>query len=74
MAEEGEDIQVRELGFDDALAGTTDGRIVDAKEIMLLQWAALAGPFAATGQTRPAAHPRSLASMSPTTSRTSTSV
>jgi nudix-type nucleoside diphosphatase (YffH/AdpP family) len=47
LAEEGEDIEVCELGFDDALAGTTDGRIVDAKTIMLLQWAALSGPFAA---------------------------
>jgi nudix-type nucleoside diphosphatase (YffH/AdpP family) len=74
LAEEGEDIQVCELGFDDALAGTTDGRIVDAKTIMLLQWAALSGPFAGTGQTRPAAPPRSVASMSPTTSRKSTSV
>ena len=34
-----------ELGFDDALAQIGTG-IVDAKTIMLLQWAALRGPFA----------------------------
>jgi nudix-type nucleoside diphosphatase (YffH/AdpP family) len=45
LAEEGEDIEVLELDFDDALARIgTD--IVDAKTIMLLQWAALTGPFA----------------------------
>ncbi len=45
LAEEGEEIGVLELGIDEALAmiGTT---IVDAKTIMLLQWAALSGPFA----------------------------
>jgi len=36
-AEEGEDIEVVETGFDDALAAVTDGRIVDAKTILLLQ-------------------------------------
>ncbi|WP_433365204.1 NUDIX domain-containing protein [Actinoplanes sp. CA-142083] len=45
VADEGEDIEAVELKFDDALAGTTDGRIADAKTIMLLQWAALHGPF-----------------------------
>jgi nudix-type nucleoside diphosphatase (YffH/AdpP family) len=45
VAEEGEDIDVVELPFDDALQAI--GRtIVDAKTIMLLQWAALSGPFA----------------------------
>lgn len=45
LADEGEDIEVLELDFDDALARIgTD--IVDAKTIMLLQWAALRGPFA----------------------------
>ncbi|MGD8168584.1 NUDIX domain-containing protein [Herbiconiux sp. P16] len=45
LAEEGEDIELVELGIDDALARIgTD--IVDAKTIMLLQWAALSGPFA----------------------------
>ena len=45
LADEGEDIEVLELSFDDALDRI--GRdIVDAKTIMLLQWAALRGPFA----------------------------
>lgn len=45
VAEEGEHIETVELGFDDSLdaIGTT---IVDAKTVMLLQWAALRGPFA----------------------------
>ncbi|HEX4199392.1 MAG TPA: GDP-mannose pyrophosphatase [Caulobacteraceae bacterium] len=38
---EGEDIGVLELGFDEAMAMTADGRICDAKTIMLLQYAAL---------------------------------
>jgi nudix-type nucleoside diphosphatase (YffH/AdpP family) len=42
---EGEDIEVLELDFDDALAMIGDGRIADGKTIMLLQWAALNGPF-----------------------------
>ena len=46
LAEEGEDIEVCELPFDAALAQVADGRIADAKTIMLLQWAALSGPFA----------------------------
>jgi nudix-type nucleoside diphosphatase (YffH/AdpP family) len=41
LAEEGEDIEVLELPFDQALAMIGDGRIVDAKTIMLLQYAAL---------------------------------
>ncbi|HLG82241.1 MAG TPA: GDP-mannose pyrophosphatase [Bradyrhizobium sp.] len=41
LAHEGEDIEVLELGFDEALAMIADGRIVDAKTIMLLQHAAL---------------------------------
>ncbi|MGY1749447.1 NUDIX domain-containing protein [Modestobacter sp. SYSU DS0511] len=45
LAEEGEDIEVVELGFDDALA-RIGSDIVDAKTILLLQWAALSGPFA----------------------------
>lgn len=43
LAEEGEDIEVLELSIDDALAGISDGRIVDAKTVILLQWAALTG-------------------------------
>jgi nudix-type nucleoside diphosphatase (YffH/AdpP family) len=46
VAGDGEDIQVLDLAFDDAIAMTGDGRIADAKTIMLLQWAALHGPFA----------------------------
>lgn len=38
---EGEDIEVVELHLDDALAMIRDGRIVDGKTIMLLQWWAL---------------------------------
>ena len=41
IADEGEDIEVLELSIDDALAMIADGRIVDAKTIMLLQYAAL---------------------------------
>ena len=48
LDDEGEDIEVLELDFADALAGITDGRIVDGKSIMLLQWAALSGPFRPT--------------------------
>lgn len=36
-ADEGEDIEVLEMSLDDALAAILDGRIVDAKTIMLLQ-------------------------------------
>jgi nudix-type nucleoside diphosphatase (YffH/AdpP family) len=42
---DGEDIEVVEIPFADALAMTADGRIADGKTIMLLQWAALHGPF-----------------------------
>jgi len=45
IEEEGEDIEVLELPFDQALAMVDDGRIADAKTIMLPQWAALRGPF-----------------------------
>ena len=41
LADEGEDIEVLELPIDEALAMIADGRIVDAKTIMLLQYAAL---------------------------------
>lgn len=39
--DEGEDIEVLELSIDEALAMIADGRIVDSKTIMLLQYAAL---------------------------------
>lgn len=44
LPDDGEDIEVVELDFSAALAGigTT---VIDAKTIMLLQWAALTGPF-----------------------------
>jgi nudix-type nucleoside diphosphatase (YffH/AdpP family) len=45
IAEEGEDIEVLELPFTDALKMIDTGEIADAKTIMLLQWAALRGPF-----------------------------
>ncbi len=41
IADEGEEIEVLEISIDEALAMITDGRIVDAKTIMLLQYAAL---------------------------------
>jgi nudix-type nucleoside diphosphatase (YffH/AdpP family) len=41
IADEGEDIEVLELPIDQALAMVADGRIADAKTIMLLQYAAL---------------------------------
>jgi nudix-type nucleoside diphosphatase (YffH/AdpP family) len=41
IADEGEDIEVLELPIDQAMAMIADGRIVDAKTIMLLQYAAL---------------------------------
>ena len=39
--DEGEDIEVLELAIDQALAMVGDGRIADAKTIILLQYAAL---------------------------------
>ncbi|MDH6591859.1 nudix-type nucleoside diphosphatase (YffH/AdpP family) [Variovorax sp. TBS-050B] len=41
LAEEGEDIEVLELGIDEALAMVADGRIVDGKTVMLLYHAQL---------------------------------
>ncbi|WP_341997637.1 NUDIX domain-containing protein [Microbacterium sp. LWH7-1.2] len=46
LAEEGEHIELVQLVIDDALAMVRDGRIQDAKTIMLLQWSVLEGPFA----------------------------
>jgi len=45
VPDEGEDIEVLDVPFVDALAMIGDGRIVDGKTIMLVQWAALHGPF-----------------------------
>ena len=41
LASEGEDIEVIELSIDEALAMIGDGRLADAKTIMLLQYTAL---------------------------------
>lgn len=46
LADEGEHITVVELDIDEALGMIEDGRIQDAKTIMLLQWSVLRGPFA----------------------------
>ncbi|MEQ1738235.1 MAG: NUDIX domain-containing protein [Rhodoglobus sp.] len=46
LSDEGENITVVELGIDEALEMIEDGRIADAKTIMLLQWSVLRGPFA----------------------------
>ena len=48
LAEEGEDIEVLEVPIDEALVMVADGRIVDGKTVILLQWAALAGIFQAS--------------------------
>jgi nudix-type nucleoside diphosphatase (YffH/AdpP family) len=42
---EGEDIEVVEMAFEAALAGVARGEIVDAKTVLLLQYAALHGLF-----------------------------
>ncbi len=41
-----------ELPFTEALTMVRDGRITDGKTILLLQWAALDGPFTAAATTR----------------------
>ena len=46
LVEEGEEIEVLELDFTKALHMVDDGRIIDAKTILLLQHAALKGLFA----------------------------
>lgn len=48
---EGEDIEVVELSFEDALAAVRTGEIADGKTVMLLHWAALEGPFRPTVST-----------------------
>ncbi|MFE9728652.1 NUDIX domain-containing protein [Streptomyces sp. NPDC005794] len=49
IAAEGEDIETLELPIEKALAQIRSGDIVDAKTIMLLQWAVLDGPFRRPG-------------------------
>jgi nudix-type nucleoside diphosphatase (YffH/AdpP family) len=46
LAAEGEHITLVELDIDEALDQVGNGGIIDAKTIMLLQWAVLRGPFA----------------------------
>lgn len=41
VEEEGEEIEPVTVGYDEALAMIADGRIVDGKTVILLQWAAL---------------------------------
>jgi hypothetical protein len=43
---DGEDIEVLELPFEEALRMIGDGEIADGKTIMLLQWARIAGVVA----------------------------
>ncbi len=50
LADDGEDIEVVELPFAKALGMIASGEIADAKTIMLLQWAALSGPFSGRGR------------------------
>ena len=45
LSSEGEEIEILEVDVDEALGMIRDGRIQDAKAIMLLQWAVLDGPF-----------------------------
>jgi nudix-type nucleoside diphosphatase (YffH/AdpP family) len=45
LAAEGEDIEVLELDVDEAVS-SIGSSIIDAKTIMLLQWAVISGPFA----------------------------
>ncbi|OBU04989.1 NUDIX domain-containing protein [Morganella psychrotolerans] len=46
LKEEGEDVEVLEMTFDDALAAIRSGDIIDGKTIMLLQYLALSGRMA----------------------------
>ncbi len=46
VAADGEDIEALEPPFAEALVMIRDGRIADGKTVLLLQWAALDGPFA----------------------------
>ncbi|MEU9075611.1 NUDIX domain-containing protein [Kitasatospora sp. NPDC004745] len=65
---DGEDIEVLELPFTEALAMVRDGRITDGKTVLLLQWAALDGPFAATAAASPAASSAASPAASPAAS------
>lgn len=50
LEEEGEDIEVMEVDLDAAFDQVSDGRIVDGKTVLLLQWARLNDPSAGAGQ------------------------
>lgn len=50
LEEEGEDIEVMEVDLDAAFDQVSDGRIVDGKTVLLLQWARLNDPSARAGQ------------------------
>lgn len=71
ISDEGEDIAVVELPYEQTLGMIADGRIADGKTIMLLYWAALDGPFAG-GRCSPTANrlPRA-ETLRPTVSRVS---
>jgi len=48
LPHEGEDIEVLEIGLDDAYAQIESGAIVDGKTVLLLQWARLREPTSGT--------------------------
>ncbi len=50
LADEGEDIEVVELGLDDAISRIASGEIVDGKTVLLLQWASLQCAAGADGR------------------------
>jgi nudix-type nucleoside diphosphatase (YffH/AdpP family) len=52
LAEEGEEIDVVEMGIDEARAMIRNGGIQDAKTIMLVQWSVLDGPFSTGPRTK----------------------
>jgi GDP-mannose pyrophosphatase NudK len=50
LAEESEAVEIVEMNYTDALAACADGRIADAKTVMLLQHLALSGKMAPAAQ------------------------
>jgi nudix-type nucleoside diphosphatase (YffH/AdpP family) len=50
LTDEGEDIEVLELGLDEALAMVERGEIADGKTVLLLQWAAMRGMAASANR------------------------
>lgn len=53
LVEEGEDIEVIEVDLDQAIDQVADGRIVDGKTVLLLQWARLNDPNLVSGMVTP---------------------